>query len=139
MPQTRPLSLGDDVRTLLAATTIDVCAAAGVPYCAVSRVRGDEAIVAAAQGAGPAGFVAGATWRIPSPPARQALTTGRVVMLAGRDDPRMTSELRTALTGHDEMLSLAFVPLLAPSLQTAPERRGGARGRARPAALAPLL
>ena len=57
-------ALSEDVRTLLAATVIDVCAATGVPFCAVSRVRSGDAVMAAAQGAGPAAFVAGATWRI---------------------------------------------------------------------------
>ena len=109
-------SLSEDVRTLLAATVIDVCGATGVPYCAVSRVRGDEAVVAAVQGADPAGYATGAAWRVPdSPPARQALATGRAVVLSGRDDPRMTPGQRTALTGHADMQSLAFVPLLARS------------------------
>ena len=109
-------ALSEDVRTLLAATVIDVCAATGVPFCAVSRVRGDDAVVAAAQGAGPAGFVAGAAWRVSdSPPARQALATGRAVILVARDDPRLTAGQRNALTGHPDMHSLAFVPLLARS------------------------
>jgi hypothetical protein len=109
-------SLSDDVGTLLAATVIDVCAATGVPFCAVSRVRGDDAIVAAAQGAGPAGFMAGAAWRVSdSPPARQALATGRAVLLVARDDPRLTAGQRNALTGHPDMHSLAFMPLLAGS------------------------
>jgi hypothetical protein len=94
-------ALSEDVRTLLAATVIDVCAATGVPFCAVSRVRGGDAVVAAAQGAGPAAFVAGATWRISdSPPARQALATSRSVTLVARDDPRLTAGQRNALTGH---------------------------------------
>jgi len=109
-------SLGDDVRTLLAATVIDVCATSGVPFCAVSRIRGDDAIVAATQGGGPAGLAAGAAWRVPdSPPARQAIATKRAVVLAVRDDPRLTTGQRMALTGHADLQSLAFVPLLAHS------------------------
>ena len=109
-------SLGEDVRTLLAATVIDLCASSGVPFSAVSRIRGDDAIVAATQGAGPTGLAAGAAWRVPdSPPARQAIATGRAVVLAVRDDPRLTPGQRMALTGHADLQSLAFVPLLAHS------------------------
>ena len=92
-------ALSEDVRTLLAATVIDVCAATGVPFCAVSRVRGDDAIVAAAQGAGPAGFAAGAAWRVSdSPPARQALATGRAVILVAQGRP--SADGRTADRAH---------------------------------------
>jgi GAF domain-containing protein len=109
-------SLGEDVRTFLAATVIDVCASSRVPFSAVSGIRGDDAIVAATQGAGPAGLAAGAAWRVPdSPPARQAIATGRAVVLAVRDDPRLTPGQCMALTGHADLQSLAFVPLLAHS------------------------
>jgi diguanylate cyclase (GGDEF)-like protein len=109
-------ALGEDVRTLLAATVIDVCAATGIPFCAVSRVRGDVAMVAATQGAGPEGHSVGASWRVrDSPPAHQALATGRAVILATRDDPRLTAAQRTALAGHAGLHSLVFVPLLARS------------------------
>jgi len=42
-------SLSEDVRTLLAATVIDVCAAASVPYCAVSRVVASRRSTSAAR------------------------------------------------------------------------------------------
>ena len=47
-----PPSVGEDVRTLLAATVVDVCATSGLPFCAVSRVKDDGAILVAAQGGG---------------------------------------------------------------------------------------
>ncbi len=108
--------LSEDVRTLLAATVIDLCASSAVPFCAVSRIRGDAAIVAASQGAGPTGIAAGAAWKVPdTPPARQAIATGRAVVLEVRDDPRLTAGQRMAITGQADLQSLAFVPLLAHS------------------------
>lgn len=43
-------SLSEDIRTLLAATAVDVCAGTGVPFCSISRIKGDDAVLAAAQG-----------------------------------------------------------------------------------------
>ncbi len=65
-------SLGEDVRTLLAATVIDLCASSGVPFCAISRIQGDDAIVAATQGAGPCAPQAGKTrgWTTAASPTR---------------------------------------------------------------------
>jgi len=110
-----PPSVGEDVRTLLAATVVDVCAASGLPFCAVSRVKDDGAVLVAAQGGG-AGLAVGSAWRVSDvPPARQALATARPVLLGTRDDPRLTAEQRVFLTGHSDLVSLAFVPLLARS------------------------
>ena len=108
-----PPVLGEDVLTLLAATVTDVCAAAGISFCAVSRVSGDGAVLAAIHG-GPSRLARGTSWRIPEvPPARQAIVTGRAVMLASRNDPRLTPAQRVAVTGDAAIVSLAFVPLLA--------------------------
>ena len=105
-------SLSEDIRTLLAATVIDVCASTGVPFCSISRIKGDAAVLAAAQGGG-LYLAVGAAWRVSDvPPARQAVATGRPVVLSGRDDPRLTPEQRSGLTGHADFFSLAFVPLL---------------------------
>ncbi len=107
-------ALSEDVRSLLTATVIDICAG-GVSFCSISRVKGDTAILAAAQGGGPL-LAVGAAWRISDvPPARQALATRRAVVIASRDDPRITPEQRTALTGRAGALGLAFVPLLTPA------------------------
>ncbi len=40
------------------------------------------------------------------------MATGRPVVLTAKDDPRLTPEQRTSLTGHADFFSLAFVPLL---------------------------
>jgi diguanylate cyclase (GGDEF)-like protein len=110
-----PPSVGEDVRTLLAATVVDVCAASGLSFCAVSRVKDDGAVVVAAQGGG-GGLAVGSAWRVSDvPPARQAIATGRAVVIGTRDDPRLTEQQRAFLTGHTDLLSLAFVPLLARS------------------------
>jgi diguanylate cyclase (GGDEF)-like protein len=110
-PDAPPLS--EDIRTLLTATAIDVCEATGVPFCGISQLRGTTALLAAAQGGGPALSVGGA-WTVQDiPPAQQAVATGRVVLLTTRDDPRLTPTQRTTLTGHAEFFGLAFVPLLA--------------------------
>jgi diguanylate cyclase (GGDEF)-like protein len=107
--------LSDEIRTLLALTVIDVCSGCGVSFCSISRVKGDAAVLAAVQGGGPL-LAAGTTWRVSDiPPARQALATGRAVVLAGRDDPRLTEEQRASLTGSAGALGLAFVPLLTPA------------------------
>ena len=85
-----PPAVGEDVRTLLAATVVDVCAASGLPFCAVSRVKDDGALLVAAQGGG-AGLAVGSAWRVSDvPPARQAIATRRPVLLSTRDDPRLT-------------------------------------------------
>jgi diguanylate cyclase (GGDEF)-like protein len=106
-------ALSEDIRTLLAATVIDVCSAAGVPFCSISRVKGDAAVLAAAHGAG-VHVAVGAAWRVGDvPPCRQAITTARPVILTARDDPRLTQAQRLSLTGHPDLFSLAFVPLLA--------------------------
>ena len=108
-------ALSEDIRTLLAATVLDVCAAGGVSFCSISRVKGDAAVLAAAHGGGPL-LAAGMTWRVSDvPPARQALVTQRAVVLTGMDDPRLTLEQRVSLTGQAGAHSLAFVPLLTPS------------------------
>ena len=108
-------ALSEALRSLLAATVLDVCAAGGVSFCSISRVKGDAAVLAAAQGGGPL-LAVGATWRVSDvPPARQALATQRAVVVAGPDDPRLTLEQRASLTGQAGALSLAFVPLLTPS------------------------
>ena len=107
-------SLSEDVRALLAATAADVCEVARAPFCAISSLCGDEAFVAAAQGARSHGAPhPGTGWRVSDvPPARQALSTGRAVSLPDPDDPRITRHQRVALTGDPDLVSLAFIPLL---------------------------
>jgi diguanylate cyclase (GGDEF)-like protein len=108
-------ALGEDVRTLLAATVVDVCASNGLPFCSVSRVKGDAALLAAAHGGGPA-LAVGSSWRVSDvPPARQAIATGRPVVVQTPDDPRLTPRQRALLTGDEHTAGLAFVPLLTRS------------------------
>ncbi len=76
--------MSEDVRALLAATAADVCEVARAPFCALNRLHGDDAVIAAVQGARSHGAPhAGTSWRISDvPPARQAVVTGRAVTLA---------------------------------------------------------
>jgi diguanylate cyclase (GGDEF)-like protein len=108
-------SVGEDVCTLLAATVIDACAFSGLPFCAISRVKDDAAVLVAERGGG-GSLAVGSAWRVSDVPlARQAIATGRSVLVAARDDPRITPQQRASLTGHPDMVSIAFVPLMARS------------------------
>jgi len=107
-------TISDDVRSLVAAATSDICASLSAPFCAVSRVRADDAVIISAQGPASAAVpTTGARWRISDvPPARQAVITKRAVLVSGSDDPRLTDRQREALTGNDRLTHVAFVPLL---------------------------
>ena len=86
--------MSEDVRALLAATAADVCEVARAPFCALSSLHGDDAFIAAVQGARSHGAPhPGTIWRVSDvPPARQAVVTSRAVTLADPDDPRLTAE-----------------------------------------------
>ncbi len=107
-----------EARVLLAATAADVCVIARAPFCALSSRHGDDACVAAVQGARSHGAPPpGTRWRVSDvPPARQAVVSGRAVAVADPDDPRLTPEQRAALTGDAGLVSLAFIPLLSNGL-----------------------
>jgi diguanylate cyclase (GGDEF)-like protein len=107
----RPIS--ESLRTLLAATAGDVCELLHAPFCAISQVDGDDAVVVAVQGArSHRAQPPGTRWHVSGvPPARQAIATSRTVVLTHRDDPRLTDEQRSALTGEPDLVSLAFIPL----------------------------
>jgi diguanylate cyclase (GGDEF)-like protein len=111
-------SMSQDVRALLAATAADVCEVVRAPYCALSSLHGDDAFIAAVQGARSHGAPhPGTSWHVSDvPPARQAVITGRAVTIADHQDPRLTAEQRAALTGDPGLVSLAFIPLLSNGL-----------------------